>query len=335
MTIAPALQQFHFLRPLWLLALPVLLAIAWWLARRQSREGDWGRLIDADLLPSLRLATADARSGSPWRWLAIAWSIAVLALAGPSWQRDEAPAFRAPAAWVLVLDLSPSMAATDVAPDRVTRARYAIEDMLGAAHDARVGLIVFSDEPYTVAPLTDDMTTVRSLLSPLAPGIMPSAGDHLAPALDRAAKLLASSGTRDRKVVVLTDGFDDPATAFAAAAQLHAQGADVDVIGIGTHNGAPVSKASGGFEQDAQGQTQLSRLDEDALRQLASSGGGRYADLAALPSLISSLASADVMEGKAEAAAPDIKVARWRDAGAWLLPAVLLMSALLARRAWL
>jgi Ca-activated chloride channel family protein len=329
------LHAFHFLRPLWLLALPALLALAWWLARRQSREGDWGRLIDADLLPSLRLAAADTRSGSPWRWLALAWCIAVIALAGPSWQRDEAPAFRAPAAWVLVLDLSPSMAATDVTPDRVTRARYAIEDILGAAHDARVGLVVFSDEPYTVAPLTDDMATVRSLLSPLTPGIMPSAGDHLAPALDRAAKLLSSSGTRDRKVLLLTDGFDDPATAFASAAKLHAQGAALDVIGIGTRNGAPVSRTGGGFEQNSQGQPELSRLDEDALRQLASSGGGHYVDLAALPSLVGSLASPDTFEGNAEAAAPDIKVSSWRDAGAWLLPVVLLLCAMLSRRGWL
>ncbi|WP_312632366.1 vWA domain-containing protein, partial [Mammaliicoccus sciuri] len=87
---------------------------------------------------------------------------------------------------VVVLDLSPSMAAADLQPDRVTRARYAIDDLLGAARDARVGLVAFSDEPYTVSPLTDDVATVRALSQPLAPGIMPSAGDQLAPALRQA-----------------------------------------------------------------------------------------------------------------------------------------------------
>jgi Ca-activated chloride channel family protein len=236
---------------------------------------------------------------------------------------------------VILLDLSPSMSATDVSPDRVTRARYLIDDLLGAAHDARVGLVVFSDEAYTVAPLTQDVATIRSLLSPLAPQIMPSRGDHLAPALDAAARLLATSATHKRKVFVLTDGFDDPAAAFGAAGRLRAQGSEVDVIGIGTGGGAPISKPEGGFEQDAQGQPALAQLDAGALKQLARSGGGDYADLATSSSLVSGLKSSAGLPEQAEFAGDDIKVAHWRDAGAWLLPFVLLSAALLARRGWL
>jgi Ca-activated chloride channel family protein len=333
--MSAALQAFHFLRPAWLLALPVLWTLAWWLVRRQSSEGDWGRLIDPELLQSLRLAGPEAQGGSPWRWLLLVWTLAVFALAGPSWQQDQAPAFRAPAAWVIVLDLSPSMSSADLQPDRITRARYAIEDLLGAAHDARVGLVAFSDDAYTVAPLTQDVATIRSLLPPLEPGIMPAAGDHLAPALEAASKLLANAATRNRRVLVLTDGFDDPAAAFSAAGRLHAQGTDVDVIGVSTSGGAPVRKAGGGFEQDASGQPLLSRLDEGALRQLAGSGGGHYTVLAGLPSLIAQLQSMPDLEDRAELAGAEMKVARWRDAGAWLLPLVLLFAAPLARRGWL
>src|SRR3546814_3900448 len=85
------------------------------------------------------------------------------------------------------------MAARDLSPDRVTRARYALDDLLGAAHGARVALIAFSDEAYTVTPLTDDVATVRTLLPPLAPDIMPTPGDQLAPALAQAGKLLGRS----------------------------------------------------------------------------------------------------------------------------------------------
>jgi len=171
---------------------------------------------------------------SPWPLLALVWSIAAIALSGPSWQRDQAPAYRASVAWVFVLDLSPSMELTDVAPDRVTRARYALDDLLNAAHDAQVGLVVFSDEPYTVTPLTQDVATVKALLPPLNPGIMPSPGDHLAPALDQAAKLLQQGGARDKRIVVLTDGFDDPAAALSAAADIKAKGISLSIVGVGT-----------------------------------------------------------------------------------------------------
>jgi Ca-activated chloride channel family protein len=328
-----ALQSFHFLRPAWLLALPPLLGLTAWLARRHRREGGWNGVIDSALLERLRLAPG-GRGQSPWPWLALAWTIAVLALAGPSWQRERSPAYRAPGAWVLVLDLSPSMAAEDLAPDRATRARYAIDDLLSAARDARVALIVFSDEAYTVTPLTDDVATVRALLPPLAPGIMPSAGDHLAPALTQAGKLIASAGTRDAQVVVLSDGFDDPSAAFVAAQKLRGQGATLSVVGIGTAAGAPVPNG-GGFAKGAGGRAQLARLDADRLRRLATAGGGRYVEVSALPSLIAGLQAEHASLARAQAADKHVEVAAWRDAGAWLLPAVLVVAALLARRGWL
>jgi Ca-activated chloride channel homolog len=330
-----ALHSFHFLRPAWLLALPVLWALCAWLARRRRSRGDWSGLIDAQLLPALRLESGGGNAGaSPWPWLGLAWTVAVLALAGPSWQHDAATGYRAPAAWVVVLDLSPSMAGTDLSPNRATRARYAIDDLLGAAHDARVGLVVFSDEPYTVTPLTDDVATVRALLPPLAPDIMPSAGDNLAPALKQAGQLLQQAGARDERVIVVTDGFADPAAALTEAQKLRAQGVKLSVVGVGTAGGAPLREAGGGFAQDAGGQTLMSRLDPAPLRQLASAGGGDYSDIAGLPQLAGELQAHDESAAGATAT-QDIHIEHWRDAGVWLLPALLLLGALLSRRGWL
>jgi Ca-activated chloride channel homolog len=329
------IQQLHFLRPAWLVALLPLWGLAWWLARRRGGDGDWTRLIDPDLLPGLRLAGAGGKGArSPWPWLALAWTLAVLALAGPSWEREAAPAWRAPGAWVLVLDLSPSMVAADPTPNRILRARYAIDDLLGAARDARVGLVVFGDETFTVTPLTEDAATVRALLPALAPDIMPSPGDHLAPALERAARLLRQSGRRDGQVVVLSDGFTDPAAAFANAQRLRNQGAVLNVVGIGSAAGAPLPVDSGGFALDAKGQPRLARLDADRLRQLAASGGGRYVDLAGLPDLIAAMQTGLGLAAGATAMT-GIEVAHWRDGGIWLLPALLLLAAILARRGWL
>ncbi len=329
------MDAFHFLRPWWLLALPPLWGLAWWLARRGGGDGDWARLIDPDLLPVLRLdAQAGLKDWSPWPWLALAWTLAVLALAGPAWERDAAPAWRAHDAWVVVLDLSPSMAATDLSPNRVSRARYAIDDLLAAARDARVGLVVFGDEAFTVAPITDDVATVRALLPPLAPDILPSRGDNLAPALDQAGRLLDRAGRRAGRVVVLSDGFSDAAAAFDAARALRDQGATVDVVGIGSATGAPVAEPHGNFALDRNGEPRLARLDTDRLKQLASGGGGEYFDLAGLSGLIATLQARPGPARDATAAA-GIAVDHWRDAGVWLLPVLLLLAAFLARRGWL
>ena len=329
------LGPLHFLHPLWLLALPGLAALAaFTVHRRAGRDGAWARLVDEPLRSLMRVAGAE-RGRSPWPIIYVAWTGAVLALAGPTWQHRVGAGYRAAAAWVVLLDLSPSMGASDVQPDRVARARYAIEDLLAAAHDARVGLVVFAGEPYTVAPLTSDVATIRALLQPLSPGLMPESGHDLAPALARAGRLLASGHAGHGQVIVLTDGFDDEASALAAAAHLRQQGATVSVVGIGTRSGAPERDAAGAFVRDTSGAIVVSRLEAGRLARLAAAGGGRLVGLAGLPGLIASLDAArsrsfDTGRGRAGA-----RIASWRNDGVWLLPALLLATALLARRGWI
>lgn len=328
------MNDFHFLRPLWLIALPIMWILVFWLARRRKVDGDWSRFIDPALLSALRLDAGQVAGMRPWPWLALLWTLAVLALAGPTWERVQTTAYQAPASWLFVLDVSPSMLATDVSPNRITRARYALDDLLGAAQDARVGLIAFSDGAYTVTPLTQDVATVRALLQPLHPDIMPSPGDDLAPALEKAAKLLAATGGHDRHVVLLTDGYDDSASALSAAAALKARGLTLSVVGVGTPGGAPLPSKDGRFIKDVQGQLQMVRLDVDQLQQLARSGGGRYVDIAGLPRLIQYLQAVPGATDGATAA-QGVEVSHWRDEGFWLLPVLLLLAASLARRGWL
>jgi Ca-activated chloride channel family protein len=333
MGVTSHLAAFHFLHPLWLLALPPLLALAAWLTWRQRRDGAWTELVDSQLLNALRLGKG-RRGQSPWPLIGIVWALAVLALAGPSWQRLETPAFRAPDAWVVVLDLSPSMSATDLSPDRVTRARYAISDVLSAAKDARVALVVFSSEAHTVTPLTTDVATIRALLQPLAPGLMPEAGDNLAPALEEAARLLRAGQADHGHVIVLSDGFADPAQAFRAAKGLQRQGADVDVIGVGTEKGAPEPDGNGGFVKDAQGGTRLARLQTDELQRVAAAGAGEFVRLNQTSSLVNAIQSEHAERLAAESAGPRARVTTWRNGGIWLLPPLLLLAAWFARRGW-
>jgi Ca-activated chloride channel family protein len=334
MGMTSQLAAFHFLHPLWLLALPPLLALAAWLHWRQRRDGAWSKVVDAQLLDALRL-TGGGRRRSPWPLIGIVWAIAVLALAGPAWKRLETPAFRAPDSWVLVLDLSPSMSATDVSPDRVTRARYAISDVLAAAKDARVALVVFAGDAHTVTPLTTDVATIGALLQPLTPGLMPEAGDNLAPALEEAGRLLRAGGSDRGHVIVISDGFGDPARAFRAAKELHQQGANVDVIGVGTEKGAPEPDGNGAFVQDGQGRTQLTRIQADQLQRVASSGGGEFVRLNQTSSLVGSIQREHAERLAEETAGPRAQVTTWRNDGFWLLPPLLLLAAWFARRGWL
>jgi|SRR5579883_901142 len=327
------MSDFHFLHPYWLLALPLVVALAGWLGRRRGRDGAWPRLLDGELLSVLRLSEGGA-ARSPWLLIGLVWSLAVLALAGPTWQRQITPAYRAPAAWIVALDVSPSMDAGDIAPSRIARARYAIDDLLSAAHDARVGLLAFAGDAYTVAPLTSDVATVRNLAQPLAPGLMPESGDRLSPALEEAARLLQASPGRDRQVIVLTDGFTDPAEALTTAGELHREGIVVNIVGVGTSTGAPEPDGNGGFVRDAQGQVVLTRLDSDLLQRVATAGGGRFVPLSSLPELIADLHGAGSREVSSSVAAPDVRLASWLNDGVWLLPPLLLLAALIARRGW-
>lgn len=328
------MSGFHFLHPYWLLAWPPLAVLAVWLARRRGRDGAWLRLLDGELLPLLRLSGGGGTGRSPWLLIGLAWTLAVLALAGPTWQRQITPAYRTPAAWVVALDVSPSMDAADVPPSRIARARFAIDDLLAAAHDARVGLIAFAGDAYTVAPLTSDVATVRNLAQPLAPSLMPESGHRLAPALEQAASLLRASPGRDRQVIVLTDGCTDPARALVTAQQLHRQGIAVSIIGVGTSAGAPEPDGNGGFVRNASGQVVLTRLDTGLLQRVATAGGGRFVPLDGLPRLIADLHGAGSREMSSGVAAPHVRLASWLDDGVWLLPPLLLLAALVARRGW-
>jgi Ca-activated chloride channel homolog len=331
------LTSLHFLHPAWLLALPPLLLLSAWLARSVANDGNWSRIVDAQLLPLLRLSEG-RRARSVWPLLiGSIWTLAVVALAGPAWNRTKSPAFRAPASWILVLDLSPSMGASDLTPSRVARARYAAADILSAAHDARVGLVAFAGEPHTVAPLTSDVATVRVLLQPLAPSLMPESGDRLAPALDEAQELLRAGGyTRHGQVVVLSDGISDPVESLRVAQELRKEGSTVNVIGVGTAAGAPEPDGKGDFIHDPAGRLHITRLQTEELQHIAAAGGGEYVSVSGVAGLVKTLEAqqARALDANKASSSSDTMLSSWQNEGVWLLPPLLLLAAWLARRGW-
>lgn len=329
------LSEFHFLRPWWLLALLGLAGIVWLLARRQSGAGDWAEYCDEALMPYVLIGSASRQSRLPL-WLAgLTGFIAILALAGPAWERLPTPVFRNLSAMVIVLDLSWAMEANDLKPNRLERARFKIDDLLRARKDGQTALLAYAGDAFVVTPLTDDAATISAQLTALSPSIMPVQGTRMDLGLAAAGRLLQQAGQKTGDVLVVTAG-EDVASATAAASQLKSEGYRVSLIGVGSREGAPVPLAEGGFLKNEEGKMRLSRLDIKALWDLAQAGGGVYrtldagsADTDAVLEFVDRRAEADQPSGQ------DVHVDQWRDGGIWLLPLLIPLAAMGFRRGWL
>ncbi len=325
--------EFHWIRPVWLLAIPAVIGVAVLLARQQLGTGHWRGVVDPALIPHV-LSRAAGRTGDRRWWLfAIAGVVASVALAGPAWQRIEQPVFREDQALVVALDLSRSMDAQDVQPSRLARARLKILGMLERRKGGQTALVVYTANAFTVTPLTDDTDTIAALVNSLSTDIMPSRGSYPEVGIRKGRALLEQAGVGYGEVLLITDGGTSPA-AEKAARDLAEAGFALSVLGVGTREGAPVPRMSGGFVTDKRGTIAVARLEERGLRDLAVAGGGRFALLTADDSDLDLLLSGEV---RAAAAAGDDSLTsdQWREEGPWLVLLLLPLAASAFRKGWL
>ncbi|HDS1147293.1 MULTISPECIES: VWA domain-containing protein [Stenotrophomonas] len=315
----PDWNALHFLRPEWLwalLALPLIVALALY---RQRRSDAWRQAVDAHLLPHLLAAGAKRRVRLPWVLL-LGWALASLAMAGPSWRQQAQPMFQASAPLLVVLDLSSRITATDLPPSRLLQARAKVGQLLRARQGGQVGLVVYADDAYTVAPLTDDGSNVALYLDALSPDVMPRDGQRADRGIDWAARLMRQIGALRGQILLVSDQAEGEAA--LAAAQARGLGLQVSVLGLGTPAGAAYRDGSGQIRQAA--------LDEGSLRAVATAGGGRYARISADDSDLRALGVLDARDGMAAQRPGEGK--QWRDEGFWLLPPVMLLALLAFRR---
>ena len=335
-TYMNSLSAFHFLRPIWLVMLiPLGLAcIYWW--RFYRRDNTWQQVCDAHLLPHLLIDAGKAEGRWPVALLAVAWLLAVLALAGPTWVKLPEPVYRQQAARIIVLDLSKSMDATDITPSRLTRAKFKVQDILKQSREGQTALLVFAAEPYAVAPLSDDSATLAALLPPLSTQLMPTQGSRLDLALLKADELLANTGMRQGEVIVISDGTESLGATEQAAATLRKHGHRVAVLAVGTQTGAPIPSEQGGFLTDETGNTVIVRLDVEALKRIADVGGGPFQTMTNDDRDIAALLNATPVMPLATRETRQMRTTdRWREEGPWLLFALLPLAALAFRRGWL
>ena len=311
--------DFHFLRPFWLLLL-LLLPILY-LAFRQMRLGDsgWSRLIPARLLsPLIRHNGSSGKTAkSPLAPATAALVILSLALAGPAWREAPTPLKQPGDSLVIALDLSLSMLATDVEPDRLTRAKRKIRDILALREGSLTGLLVFSGDAHVVTPLTDDGRTIEGMLNVLDPVIMPATGNRADLAVARAKELLQQGAPGEGRILLITDNINDRYTGTIRDT-LSGTGYALNTLVVGTEEGGPIPLARRGFIREND-DIVISRATPQALSQLADSTGGRSHELTLDDTDIHSLNLSPKDSDDWQESEEGLTVSRWQDDGYWLL----------------
>ncbi len=245
-------QDFHFLRPYWLigLILPVLIYLQSY--SQQKAESAWSKVCDENLLDFLLIKS----NGEKRKWPMISAVVAVLflvvALAGPTWSKKSNPALSVENPVMIMLNMSGDMWQKDVSPSRIERAKYVIKDLVKTLKNTESGFIVYSKEPFMITPLTEDAAIIDNLLPALEMNIMPENGDRLDRAIDLAVERMQEAELPSGNIVVLTanvgERFD---AALESASKAAAVGYDVDIVN-------------------------MSSQDNDKLKMVAEKGRGLY-----------------------------------------------------------
>lgn len=265
---------------LWgLLTLPLFALLFVYAYHRRKKLA--ARFVSLSMLPKL------STSVSPWRRLAkvtiLLFAIAFLfvALARPQWGRKMEHIERRGLDLVLLQDISLSMLAEDIKPNRLTRSRHEISAFLESLSGDRVGLVAFSGEAQVMVPLTLDYGTVQMMLKELTPGwLMP--GTNLEKAIRKGMDLYRNSGSAGQYsvMILMSDGEELEAAAVNAAKEAAEMGIRIYTIGIGSREGVPIPVPSKNgevaYKKDMQGNIVTTRLEDGTLQEIASVTGGLY-----------------------------------------------------------
>ncbi|MDW1898330.1 VWA domain-containing protein, partial [Vibrio sp. Vb1337] len=321
------MAEFIFLNPYWLLGL-IVIPIA--LLLNHKFRAQKSTLIAPHLSRMLGQNTQSKHYFTLW---GLAWAITCISLAGPSWQSNARPSFELNQNRILVLDMSRSMFATDIKPNRLAQTRYKALDLLPKWKEGATGLIAYAGDAYNLSPLTTDSSTLAGIIENLSPELMPFQGANLPAAIELAINQFSQAGTQQGDIIVLADDLD---TSELSRALDLVQGTKfrISVLAVGTPNGAPIALPDGSLLKTAQGTTVVAKTNLKNLQTLANKTGGLFVpiqhtnrdveNIAAFTNNIGSQLSATQSE--------EVKTDSRLNSGFWLLPLLLLPAALLFRR---
>ena len=323
------ISEFHFLRPLWLLAVPLVWWLVFMLRKKWWQKGDWDREVESHLLEFLATSTSQhKRKLLPWV-MCLAGTLLLLSMAGPVWQKKPHPLIKKTQARVLVLDLSFSMLAADVKPTRINRVRFKLEDLLNNFSEGETALVGYAGEAFVISPLTHDANTISALLPGLHPNIMPVPGSRADLGVELASDLLSRSIGSQGHIILVTDGIEES----EITAVKNASGAnEFSILAVGTEAGSPIALAAGGFLKDRNGAIVIPKLNLKPLRKLANQVNGELTVLSPDDRDVNQIIAAETSEGSYTEDEKQRTTDKWNEEGPWLLLIVLPLTALLFRR---
>lgn len=302
--------QFHFIRPLWLLAfIPMFFLL--WLRWREETKPSWKDVLPEHLRNALTIGERGWRKQLPLKLLMVIVAIAILICAGPTWQREASPFGEDKASMLVVLDNSETMLLKDLPPSRLERSKQKIRDLLAARNGGNTGLVVYSGSAHVAMPVTQDSKVFEPFLAAITPEIMPVAGkiaETALPLIDQ--QLNSESGST---VLLVTDGVN-PATIKAYETFFNDKPYQLLILAAGNRD----------IVSD-------NPVDLSALNDLASATGGRVIEVTVDDTDIQALNRAVErnMQLNGESAMP------WKDMGYGLLFPIALIMLLWFRKGWL
>ncbi|GGO73534.1 vWA domain-containing protein [Bowmanella pacifica] len=324
-------SQFHFLRPGWLLALLPLLALLLSLRYLGRHQSGWQGVLAGHLYRHLVTDAATSKQRPPLSLLALGWLLAVVALAGPTWEKLPQPVFQLHTGKVVVMDMSLSMRATDVSPDRLTRARYKAMDLVNAIGEGETGLVAYAGEAFTISPLSSDAQTLNTLIPSLAPEIMPVPGSEPTEGLRQAIELLSNAGYQQGEIFWITDGVE-PSQVAPITHLIGETPFRLSILAVGSDEGAPIKLTNGELLKQSDGSIVIPRLDESNLQLLADKGHGRYVRLQSNDRDIEYLTSQELLSRDTDEEQQQQAGDQWQEAGPYLALLLLPLAAYGFRR---
>ncbi|MEL0180145.1 MAG: VWA domain-containing protein [Deltaproteobacteria bacterium] len=322
-------ESFQFLRPGWL----VLIIPGCWLVfrlhQRWKQRTDWSGVVEPHLLELLLVeARGIRRAWIPWM-LSLMLILVLTAMAGPVLEKRSVPVLKKNLAKVLVLDVSHSMLAEDLRPNRIERAKFKLRDLLNRIDEGETALIAYAGDAHIISPLTSDTHTITTLLPGLEPDIMPHRGSRPDRAMELAVKLLDGHSANPGEVIWLTDGI--PENMIPTVAQLLGRHR-LSVIGVGTVKGAPIPGKNSGFLKNSKGGIVMSRLDTSHLQVLAQQKGGTFQILRNDDQDLERVLNQPILMNEYLEDETEKQGDIWREEGPWLLLIMLPLAALMFRR---
>ena len=213
--------------------------------------------------------------------IVLIFSLLIIALSNPQVGTKMEEVKREGVDLMIAIDLSNSMMAEDIKPNRLERAKQAISRLIDKLEGDRIGLIVFAGEAYVQLPITTDYSAAKLFLSTVSTNIVPTQGTEIAKAVDLSIQSFDMENAQNKAIIIITDGENHDEKAIESAEKANELGVFVHTLGMGLNKGGPIPiynkyGNSTGYRKDRDGNTIVSKLNEDLLQQIASAGKGTY-----------------------------------------------------------